>query len=76
MPVHVIASEFPHEESDLSVHVSAHGTKRRFGAGQERNVAAEHATGEILAFLDDDAAAETTWIEELLRPYATRPFWG
>jgi glucosyl-dolichyl phosphate glucuronosyltransferase len=47
----------------------AHGTKRRFGAGQARNAAAEKAGGEILAFLDDDAVAETTWIEELLKPY-------
>jgi GT2 family glycosyltransferase len=69
VPVHVISSEFRHEESALSVHAYAHGTKRRFGAGQARNAAAEHATGEILAFLDDDAAAETTWIEELLKPY-------
>lgn len=70
VPVRVIASEFPHEERDLSVHVHVQGAKRRFGAGQARNTAAEHAQGEILAFLDDDAAAETTWIEELLKPYS------
>jgi len=70
VPVRVISSEFIHEEWDLSVHFHAHGTKRRFGAGQARNAAAEQAKGEILAFLDDDAVAETTWIEELLKPYS------
>jgi glucosyl-dolichyl phosphate glucuronosyltransferase len=70
VPLRVIASEFPHEERDLSVYVSVQGTKRRFGAGQARNTAAEYAIGEILAFLDDDAAAEATWLEELLEPYS------
>jgi GT2 family glycosyltransferase len=68
--VRVIASEFSHEERDLSVYVSVQGAKRRFGAGQARNTAAEHAIGEILAFIDDDAAAEATWLEELLKPYS------
>jgi glucosyl-dolichyl phosphate glucuronosyltransferase len=70
VPVSVIASEFSHEERDLSVYVSVQGAKRRFGAGQARNTAAEHAIGEILAFIDDDAAAEATWLEELLKPYS------
>ena len=69
VPVRVISSEFLHEERDLSIHAQAHGAKRRFGAGQARNVAAEQAEGEILVFLDDDAAAEPTWIEELLKAY-------
>ena len=70
VPIHVISSAFVHEEWDLSVHAHAHGTKRRFGAGQARNTAAERAEGEILAFLDDDAVAEATWIEELMKPYS------
>jgi GT2 family glycosyltransferase len=70
VPVRVIASEFSHAERDLSVYVSVQGAKRRFGAGQARNTAAEHAIGEILAFIDDDAAAEATWIEELVKPYS------
>lgn len=69
VPVHVIPSEFPHDERDLSIHAQAHGHKRRFGAGQARNTAAACAKGEILVFLDDDAAADTTWLEELLKPY-------
>src|ERR1700677_2718951 len=70
VPVRVIASEFSHEERDLSVYISVQGAKRRFGAGQARNTAAEHAIGEILAFIDDDAAAEATWLEELVKPYS------
>lgn len=70
VPVRVVASEFRHEDRALSAHAHAHGAKRRFGAGQARNTAAEQAEGEILAFLDDDAVAEPTWIEELLKPYS------
>jgi len=34
-----------------------------------RNTAAEFASGEVLAFLDDDAAADADWLERLIVPY-------
>lgn len=37
--------------------------------GSARNTAAETATGEILAFLDDDAAADRDWLAILTAPY-------
>jgi glucosyl-dolichyl phosphate glucuronosyltransferase len=37
--------------------------------GSARNTAAEFARGEVLAFLDDDAAAATDWLERLIAPY-------
>ena len=37
--------------------------------GSARNTAAEAAAGEILAFLDDDAAADKDWLEILTAPY-------
>jgi glucosyl-dolichyl phosphate glucuronosyltransferase len=37
--------------------------------GSARNTAAEIARGDILAFLDDDAAADDDWLEILLAPY-------
>ena len=37
--------------------------------GSARNTAAEFASGEVLAFLDDDAAAATDWLERLISPY-------
>jgi len=37
--------------------------------GSARNTAAEHVSADIIAFLDDDARAEATWLEELLRVY-------
>jgi GT2 family glycosyltransferase len=37
--------------------------------GAARNTAAEIAAGEILAFLDDDAAADKDWLEILTKPY-------
>ncbi|MER9443637.1 glycosyltransferase [Mesorhizobium sp. M0340] len=37
--------------------------------GAARNTAAETAAGEILAFLDDDAAADKNWLEILIEPY-------
>jgi glucosyl-dolichyl phosphate glucuronosyltransferase len=37
--------------------------------GCARNTAVETAAGEILAFLDDDAAADKNWLEILVVPY-------
>jgi cellulose synthase/poly-beta-1,6-N-acetylglucosamine synthase-like glycosyltransferase len=34
-----------------------------------RNTGAEFARGEVLAFLDDDAAAAADWLERLIAPY-------
>ena len=39
------------------------------GAVVTDNVAVRHATGEIMAFMDDDAAAESDWLEKLVRHY-------
>lgn len=37
--------------------------------GSARNTAAEFASGEVLAFLDDDAAATADWLARLIAPY-------
>jgi glucosyl-dolichyl phosphate glucuronosyltransferase len=37
--------------------------------GAARNTGAEFASGEVLAFLDDDAAAAADWLERLIAPY-------
>jgi glucosyl-dolichyl phosphate glucuronosyltransferase len=37
--------------------------------GSARNTAAEFASGKVLAFLDDDAAAAADWLERLIAPY-------
>lgn len=66
--IEVIANRFVQEEGS-HVHVRAHGSNRRFGAGWARNSGAEIASGDILVFLDDDASAESNWLEYLLEPY-------
>jgi GT2 family glycosyltransferase len=38
--------------------------------GSARNTAVERVTAEVVAFLDDDAEADPTWLERLLRVYA------
>jgi glucosyl-dolichyl phosphate glucuronosyltransferase len=37
--------------------------------GSARNTAAELASGDVVAFLDDDAAAEPDWLERLISSY-------
>jgi glucosyl-dolichyl phosphate glucuronosyltransferase len=37
--------------------------------GSARNTAVDFASGEVLAFLDDDAAAAADWLERLMAPY-------
>ena len=39
------------------------------GASGGGNAGLSNATGEIVAFMDDDAVAEPTWLERLLAPY-------
>jgi GT2 family glycosyltransferase len=57
------------------------------GASGARNTGAVLATSELVAFLEDDAVAEPTWIENLVRAYketpdavgfggAIQPLWG
>lgn len=38
--------------------------------GSARNTGAEIASGEVLAFIDDDAAAAADWLEQLIAPYS------
>jgi glucosyl-dolichyl phosphate glucuronosyltransferase len=40
------------------------------GASGNRNTGAEHATGEFVAFLDDDTAACPGWLARMLTPFA------
>jgi cellulose synthase/poly-beta-1,6-N-acetylglucosamine synthase-like glycosyltransferase len=68
-PVHVVANKFEQDDAGARAHVKAHGSRRRFGAGWARNSGAQDARGDILVFMDDDAAAEADWLARLLAPY-------
>jgi GT2 family glycosyltransferase len=73
VPVRVVANRFSDHLASTDMHVKAHGSRRRFGAGTARNTAAAGLTVDILAFLDDDAHAEPDWLEQLLVAYSTTP---
>jgi glucosyl-dolichyl phosphate glucuronosyltransferase len=40
------------------------------GSAETRNLGIRSATGDIVAFIDDDAIAKENWLEELLKPYS------
>jgi len=49
----------------------------KVGLSYARNSGLQVARGEIIAFLDDDAVAESTWLQELLDTYVRFPdAWG
>jgi glucosyl-dolichyl phosphate glucuronosyltransferase len=68
-PVTVLANRYDDHLSRVTTHERAHGTRRRFGAGSARNVAAESVESDVIAFMDDDAWAEPDWLEYLLEVY-------
>jgi glycosyltransferase involved in cell wall biosynthesis len=39
------------------------------GLSASRNVGIEHATGDVIAFMDDDAVADDDWVAELVSTY-------
>jgi GT2 family glycosyltransferase len=48
----------------------------RRGLAGARNEGVSAASGDVIAFLDDDAVAEPDWLERLLRPYDQRDVVG
>jgi glycosyltransferase involved in cell wall biosynthesis len=56
---------------DLS-DVTIHCNEQNQGLSTSRNTALEYATGDVVAFLDDDAVADETWLEELVSVYESR----
>jgi cellulose synthase/poly-beta-1,6-N-acetylglucosamine synthase-like glycosyltransferase len=59
LSIEIVANKFIQEETG----------SRRLGAGWARNSGAEIAAGDVLVFLDDDARANTDWLEYLLEPF-------
>jgi len=52
--------------------VIVHCNDENVGLLQSRNRGAELATGDVVAFIDDDAVADEMWIEHLVRAYKTK----
>lgn len=57
----------PSEQGDVPVSVIANRYDGHLGSA--RNSAAELAKGDVIAFVDDDAAADDNWLELLITPY-------
>lgn len=55
--------------SELPGQVSVVLNNRTPGLSETRNTGIRCSTGEIVAFIDDDAVAERTWLKELIAPF-------
>lgn len=53
------------DASDVTIHRNAENR----GLAASRNAALDHVTGDVVAFLDDDAVAERDWLAELADVY-------
>ncbi len=56
------------------VHVVAN--RYESGLSGARNTGVDEATGDVIAFLDDDARADHDWLEALIAPYSDRTVLG
>ena len=61
---------FGQERPAGAIPLTVVGNKYDGRLGSARNTAAEIASGDVLAFLDDDAAAAADWLEQLIAPYS------
>jgi glycosyltransferase involved in cell wall biosynthesis len=52
--------------------LTVHLNNENVGLSESRNRGVEHSSGDIIAFLDDDAVADERWIEELVSVYESR----
>lgn len=72
----VDGSEMLHEravnEFGDNEEVMIHLNQENRGLSASRNVGVDRATGEVVAFMDDDAVADDRWIEELVATYRTQ----
>ncbi|ABD13196.1 glycosyl transferase [Frankia sp. CcI156] len=64
------AKRFSDRDADVRVVVVENRYPGRLGSA--RNTAAEIAAGEILAFLDDDARADPSWLAEIVAVFGRR----
>lgn len=53
-----------------TLEVEVFANSHRKGLSGARNTCMERSTAAVLAFLDDDARAGSSWLEELIAPYA------
>ena len=52
--------------------LTVHLNNENVGLSESRNRGIEHSSGDVIAFLDDDAVADERWIEELVSVYRSR----
>jgi len=55
--------------TDFTDEIIVHNNSENRGVSYSRTKGAKIATGDVVAFIDDDAVADTNWISELVRGY-------
>lgn len=64
------ASRMGNAIRDVSIHSGAQYLRLEIpGVSLAKNFGARHATGDVVAFLDDDAIPSSSWLQHLVKPF-------
>lgn len=73
-PIEELKDFYEKELKDLKLNLKIL-TSKAFGLSNARNTGIENSSGEIIAFIDDDAYADKDWLKNILKNFGEKDIW-